>query len=368
MLICHLTSVHPRYDTRIFIKQCRSLALSGYEVTLVVADDAPNEVVDGVRVLSVGGQKSRAERILHVTRRVFRKAVELDADLYHLHDPELLPIGLKLKRIGRRVIFDSHEDVPRQILGKHYLGRNSGRVLSMAVKAYETWVCRRLDAVVAATPFIRDKFLPINPCSVDVNNFPLLGELVVDVSDYDVSPDRLCYVGAITTARGIKEMVKAMELTPDNVRLQLGGTFGTESLANEVRSYSGWQYVDELGWLGREEIAKVLASSAAGLVVLHPTISYVDSLPVKMFEYMSAGIPVIASDFPLWRDIVEGNECGLCVDPQDPREIAEAITWIVHHPEEARAMGANGRRAVETKYNWGAEEEKLLSLYNHVLA
>src|SRR5690625_5075905 len=105
MLICHLTSVHPRYDTRIFIKQCRSLALSGYEVTLVVADDAPNEVVDGVRVLSVGGQKSRAERILHVTRRVFRKAVELDADLYHLHDPELLPIGLKLKRIGRRVIF-----------------------------------------------------------------------------------------------------------------------------------------------------------------------------------------------------------------------------------------------------------------------
>lgn len=368
MRVAHLTSAHPRYDTRIFLKQCRSLSSAGYEVTLVVADDQPDELKAGVRIISVGKPLGRMDRMLHATRRVFRKAVELNADVYHLHDPELLPMGMKLKQQGKRVIFDAHEDVPKQILGKHYLGRGTRRVISGAVGAYETWACRRMDAVVAATPYIRDKFLRINPRSVDINNFPMLGELAAVGAEGQPRDNQVCYIGGIAAMRGIREMVQAMEYVADGIRLQLGGTFNPVVLANEVRAYPGWERVDELGWLGRQEIAQVLASSVAGLVTLHPTANYLDALPVKMFEYMSAGLPVIASDFPLWREIVEGNGCGLCVDPQDPAAIATAINWTVEHLDEARQMGENGRKAVQEKYNWSIEEKKLTDLYTRLLA
>ena len=130
---------------------------------------------------------------------------------------------------------------------------------------------------------------------------------------------------------------------------------------------SGWQKVDFLGYVDREGINRTLNSSVAGLVVLHPTISYIDSLPVKMFEYMCAGIPVIASDFPLWRSIIDNAQCGLCVDPLETQEIADAIDYLVTHPEEARAMGENGRKSVIERYNWSIEEAKLFDFYDQVL-
>jgi glycosyltransferase involved in cell wall biosynthesis len=365
--VTHLTSVHPRYDTRIFLKQCRSLAKAGYDVSLVVADGKGDETKDGVKIFDVGPSRGRIDRMFNTTRRVFAKARELDAEVYHLHDPELIPMGLVLKRMGKKVIFDSHEDVPRQLIGKPYLNMPAKKVLAKGVSVFEKFACKRLDAVIAATPFIRDKFLKINPNTVDINNFPMLGELATDQIDWADKQSQVCYVGGIGTVRGIREMVRAMEFVTSDVHLQLGGRFSEKSVEDEVKDYPGWSKVDELGWLDRSEVREVLKRSMAGLVTLRPIINYIDALPVKMFEYMSAGVPVIASHFPLWREIVEGNDCGVCVDPLNPEEIAGAIDFLVSHPERAEEMGRNGQRAVQERYNWGNEEGKLLSLYGKVI-
>lgn len=365
--VVHLTSAHPRDDIRVFLKECRSLAAHGHEVVLVVADGRGDEVRDGVTIADVGRSTGRLDRMFKATRWVSRKAVALDADIYHLHDPELLPVGLKLKRRGKKVVFDAHEDVPKQILGKHYLHPWVRRILSWGFAHFEHYACKRFDGMVTATPYIRDKFLPINPRSVDINNFPMIGELESEVQWNDKA-DEICYVGSIAQIRGIRELVRAMESVRTPARLNLVGSFAEAKVEAEVRAFPGWSKVNALGVQDRSGVRKVLGRSVAGVVTLHPVSNYLDALPIKMFEYMSAGIPVIASNFELWRKIIQESQCGICVDPMNPVEIASAIDYLVSHPDEAQKMGENGRQAVLSHYNWAQEETKLIRFYEQLLS
>jgi glycosyltransferase involved in cell wall biosynthesis len=360
--IVHLTSAHPRNDIRIFIKQCRTLAAHGYDVSLVVADGKGDARIDGVAITDVGRLRGRLNRIFKTTRRVFDKAVALDADIYHLHDPELIPAGLKLKRQGKTVIFDSHEDVPRQLQGKPYLDPVSRRVLPALFSAYERFACSRFDGIIAATPFIRDLFAKINPATVDINNFPILDEFD-GAMPWAMKRDQVCYVGAISGIRGIRQMVEASTLLRSGARLNLAGQFLDPAVEAQVKAHPGWHRVADLGFLDRAGVRELLSHSVAGLVTLLPVPSHIDSLPTKMFEYMSSGIPVIASNFPLWREIIEGNRCGICVDPLDPKAIATAIDYLVCHPDIAKSMGERGRKAVLEKYNWGVEATRLTDFY-----
>lgn len=365
--ICHLTSVHPRYDIRIFVKQCQSLAKAGYRVSLIVADGKGSKITENINIFDVGNSTGRIDRMFRVTGRVFKKAKALNADIYHLHDPELIPVGLKIKHLGKKAIFDSHEDIPRQISAKLYLNRPARLVIASVFSLYEKWACKRFDLIVAATPFICRKFLQMNLCSIEINNYPLLSEFSPGAGTWSAKKKQVCYLGGIHSIRGIKEIVKAMECVKSNVRLELGGRFVEPLVEQEVKNYKGWSRIDELGWLDRDRVRGVLARSVAGLVIFNPWPNHIDSQPNKMFEYMSAGIPVIASDFPLWRQIIEGNNCGICVDPMNSKEIAAAINRLVTNPDLAAKMGRNGRKAVEEKYNWRNEEQKLLGLYRDLL-
>jgi glycosyltransferase involved in cell wall biosynthesis len=361
--ITHLTTVHQRYDIRIFIKECTSLAtLVQYTVNLIVADGKGDEVKNGVTIIDIGAKRgNRFSRMTKNVQDMYRKAVDLNSDIYHLHDPELIPIGLKLKRDGKKVIFDAHEDLPKQILGKPYLNKPAKIVLSTIFNLFERYACKRFDAIVTATPIIRDKFLSINPNTLDINNFPLLEELSND-TPWNQKYNEVCYIGGISKLRGILDIIKAMELT-QGITLNLAGSFSEKETETEAKSYDGWKKVKEFGFLGRKEVANIMSRSKAGIVTFHPLPNHIDAQPNKMFEYMSAGIPIITSNFPLWQEIVEGNQCGLCINPLNPREIAEAIAYIITHPVEAENMGQNGRKAILEKFNWEVEEQKLFTLY-----
>jgi len=367
--ICVMTSAHPPFDVRIFHKECKSLAAAGYDVALVVPYHE-SLVKDGVRIVAT---PPRAGRLRRMTRGVFdvlRAANREDADLYHFHDPELIPAGIVLRLLGRKVIYDIHENLPETLSYKPYLPawlRTPAFVRMVAL--LEKMASRFFSGLITTTSFLTNRFSPSNRKIALVRNYPLLDEFTFSDS-IEVRNSAFIYVGSrLTEGRGMPQLVEAIGLVPAgaSARLQLAGTFDPPELQERLQAFPGWQRTEVLGYLGRSQVAEVLSRALAGLAVLQPEPNNVQGLSTKLYEYMASGLPVIASDFPSFRAVVEEARCGLVVDPMDARAIAEAMIYLLENPAEARAMGERGRSAVLHKFNWNAEQQNLLDLYDELL-
>lgn len=361
-----LTVAHPRFDTRIWIKEIQSLVQAGYEVKYHVADGLGDRIKSNVEIKDYGiisagtGFWSRLKKMYLVTKRAgFKKG-----DWIHFHDGIFLPFAILLGLRGCRIIYDVHEDYPRQVLNSRFpypLKKLWGWTISLL-----EWSSRPIfTGYISATPKIALRF-PEDK-TVTVQNFPLLSELVVAEDKKLHGKENYClYVGGISVVRGIYEILNATKICESqnqDIKLALAGSYSPTEIREDLVKEHGWSTIEELGWLNREGVKHWMNKSRVGLVILHPTKNYPDAYPVKMFEYMSASLPVIASDFPLWREIVEDANAGLVVDPLDPDAIAKAILWIFEHPEEADHMGKSGRAAIENKFNWSIEKKKLLDFY-----
>lgn len=360
--VLHVTTVHHRADVRIFWKECCSLIDVGFQVNLLVQDGLGSGVVNGVQVMDIGKKyTSRITRIIGAPWRMFFFAKKFKPDVIHFHDPECLVAGYFLKILGFSVIYDAHEDVPRQIATKHWIPKWLRFYLAKFFETLENFIAARIDAVVCATDVIRDRFLKVNKKSLDVKNYPLLSEFM-HVPLEKPKNRTVCYLGAITRERGILQALDAISLLHD-VEMVICGPYESAEFEAELRQHKSWPRVRYNGVVGRKAIADILARSRVGLVTLLDSPNQVDSLPVKMFEYMASGTPFVASYFPLWRDIVHETGAGICVNPSSPREIADAIAAILADGSTAEGMGRAGRAFAEKKYNWGKEAQKLISLY-----
>ena len=359
--ICHLSSVHSAKDTRILIKECSSLA-ELYDVTLIAIHDK-REIINNVRIIPFKKMKNRFLRIMFSPIKMFFVALKYKSEVYHAHDPELLVTLILFKLFTHsKLIYDIHEDVVLDIQSKTYLNKASKKLIACFFAVLENFVSKRTDYNITATPIIRNKFVKLNSRTADINNFPILNELY---SEYKPKEKVICYIGNITEIRGLSNIIKSLEYV--DAELHLAGEYEPIKYREELISHKGWSKVKELGYINRKKMKEILSFSNAGLVLFEPEPNHVNAQPNKLFEYMSASIPVIGSDFPLWREIVLKNNCGILVNPKNPQEIANAIKYILNNKDKAKMMGRNGRRTVEEKYNWQNEEKKLFDVYNTLI-
>ena len=364
--ICHLTSLHPSDDVRIFHKECTSLSRSGFDVTLIAPGEKNNN--EGiVKKIAIKKSKNRLVHFFLGSWEVLKKAYHTRSSVYHFHDPELIFVGIILTIMGKAVIYDVHEDLPKQILSKswiHPLLRYPVSYLS----AFIEYIGSRIffKAIVCATPSIAENFP--SQKTIIVQNFPIHEELFTsNIQYHDKTENVVVYIGGISRIRGVIESIKSMEYvkTPDVV-FKIAGGFSDQALQEQCETLEGWKKVNYLGHISRTEVKDLLSNAKLGLVLFHPQPNHINAQPNKMFEYMSASVPVIASDFPLWREIIQKTDCGILVDPMDPHAIAEGIDQIFNDNNNSEKMAENGRSAILEKFNWNIEQEKLISLYRDI--
>ncbi len=364
LAVVHLTTVHDRDDVRIFHKECRSLVAAGYQVTLIVADGLGANERDGVHIVDMGARpRHRLRRIALQPWRAWLAVRRVGPAVVHFHDPELLPIGLVMALGGLAVVYDAHEDVPQQILSKYWLPAKLRPLVAWLFARLEAFVVRRLAGVVVATPPMLPRFAALGCDAVSVRNFPLLEEFA-EPADAPRQSRTIVYVGGLTRVRGVLRLVEALALMP-GVQLLLCGRFADDGAEAACRASPGWKQVHYLGHLDRAGIQAVLARAEAGLVTLLPEPNHLVALPVKMFEYMAAALPVVSSNFPLWMEILLAHRCGVGIDPADPAAIARGVLDLLADPARAE-MGRRGRAAVLEQYHWQREADVLLALYERI--
>lgn len=368
MRIVHMTAVHKWDDNRIYNKMCRSLALQGNEVHLVavMGKNHDQEIIDGVIFHAVSKPTNRGERFLKTTPAVLEKAGKIKGDIYHFHDPEFLPyISGFRSSVGKPVIYDVHEDYPAAMLSKGWLPGFSRPAISKIVDVLEKKMAKNVDGIIVAWPRIIARFKD-HPLKILINNYPYRDELQVNENDIKKRRQGLfVYVGVLSPERGILEMVKAVAMNA-NFKLILGGNWTSEEYRKKCQADHGWAACEYRGYLNRTEMRDLYAVAQAGIIAFFPEPNHLYSMPNKIFEYMSAGLPVIASDLPVQRAIVEETGCGVAADAESPMSIFEKMQWIYDNPDKAEKMGSAGRKAILGKLNWEVEMTKLINFYNQV--
>jgi glycosyltransferase involved in cell wall biosynthesis len=370
MKICILSTLHPPSDPRIFRKEAQSLGKK-YSILLIAPSNKSEEVKSGKISLSL--VKKPGRNILHFITffRIFRVAMRNDYDVIHCHEPDSLLIGVFLKKIkGCKLVYDVHEHWPTEL--PFDLGLKPGSVLfkmaGMLVSGVEMFCSRRADQIIAVSESVAERFLENELEPVIIANFPL--EWDQEFPFTREKPDNLLYVaGNMHFFHGINRCVAALDMLSEHypeISLTLIGKL-RETLADVIPQTGLRERIRCTGFLAPEEMYGELRHGGIGLLLFQP--SYYNifiGLPNKLFDYMLCGLPVIASDFPEIKKIVENAECGILVDPENVDEIITAVRYLLDHPEEAERMGKNGQKAVREKYNWGEMEKRLFSLYKEL--
>jgi len=358
-----LSSAHPWDDERVFNKITKSLRKK-YETVLCAVAKNDLQVVDGIKIYGLK-KLSRAKRYKNYSR-IIKIVEEEKPDIIHFHDPDLLLLALYFKMIlKKRVIYDVHEDYSLVFKDREYLPKLLRSLFSFTFNIFEKNVSKLFDGVVVVTEEIYKKFNCKN--KVILKNFPTI-DMWEQRQVYDLDGTiNLVYIGSVSYHRGITNLILAVkDLLNLDIKLDIIGPAESSDYFKEIKKFEN-EKIKVWGRVPKSNIPDILKTAHIGFVTLLPLKRYLTSLPLKLFEYMAAGVPIIASNFELWRDIVESADCGVVVDPTDVEQIKTAILYFYNNRSEIVKKGQNGQKAFIEMYNWTKEEEKLFDLYKRLL-
>lgn len=368
--ICHVTSVHNTNDVRIFKKECTSLAKKDNYEVFIVGEGSENRNENNVQFVACGERpKSRKERMLRFSKKVVDEALNLNADVYHLHDPELLRYAFKFKKNNKKVIYDSHENDLESIDDKSYMPKIMRNIFKIYYSSLQKRILPKLDGIVVVSPQMIDNYRKYNENIVLVENFPIFKEdkprEVLKSID-----GRFIFAGGVSDLWSHKEIISAIN-DIDNCEYYIYGD-GEESYIEELENIAEKSKVHICGKVSFDKVQEEIEKAQFVFSVLKPskgTFGWEGTLGnTKLFEAMGKGKPVIASKLSLWKDIVENNHCGICVDPYNVDEIKKTIKKMLSLDAETIAiMGENGKKAIVEEYNWNICEKKLFQLYDYVI-
>lgn len=364
--ICHVTSLHFANDARIFERNCKSLTKK-YEVYFV-APNTETRVVDDVHVVGVPMPdiNHRMKRWLNLGK-IIPTLMDVDAEIYHFHDPELMSVGLKMKKKGKKIIFDSHEDVPAYLSTVSYIPKLIRGFVTKIFSLYEKRILSKYDALVSVTPFIVNRLKKINPNTYQITNYP-------SYSGIDIKRKwerKVIFAGLIGGAWGLDKVIHCLPRI--NTQLILCGHYATDNYLNYLKSIPGWEKVDYRGSVPHSKVVEFYGECCAGLAIESyndPNVGFREGSlgNTKRLDYMSVGIPVITSASNVWKGVVDTYKCGVCVEnPDSEEEIADAILSLVDNKEKAKELGDNAKEAVKKEYNWSTQEQVLFEMYQNLL-
>jgi len=358
--VCHISSVHDVLDVRIMLKECMSLAASGFDVTYL-CEGTLSLKHGGVRIIGIPNmEKGRYKRMIKFASLICDKALELKADIYHLHDPELLQFVEKLKSNGAKVIYDAHEELPEQIKHKEWVPSLFKGIASHLTRWYEHKALKKVSHIICVSPLTQQRYSSNGFSNTLISNYPMLKEFELTSLENE-RVDDIVYIGGLFKSRGLFEMMKVAALL--NVRLHLAGKFEDEATQLAAQTMEEWKQVYFHGMLDRKSISILLSKCKVGLLLLHPHKSFQNAYPVKLFEYMAAGLPVVCSNFSLWEQMLEEDRFGESCNPLIVHEIATKVKLLLSDKELWTQYSEKGKTAVQEKYHWEKESDKLLKVY-----
>ncbi|WP_412675625.1 glycosyltransferase family 4 protein [Alkalihalophilus marmarensis] len=363
--------MHTPYDGRIYHKQCKSLKKAGYDVVLIAPKPKVYESND-IKLIEIVKPKKEITRFLR-TLQVVKIARNTKADIYHFHDPELVPVGVILRFITRKpVIFDVHEHYPNAIMSKKYLSKPLKRIMRLMYECVEKISLPFLSGVIYTTNWIGKRYEKYRNCKIE--NYPIKQMFPENISLSAKVDASFIYLGGITEIRGVIELIEAfckVVKVHSQATLLFVGRFESEAFKNtvlsKIRDLDLSDNITIKGQVPYEEIKEYLKTTSIGIIPYLPEPNHLVCMPNKLFEYMASGQAVLASNFPNYSGVIEKANCGLTFNPKDPADIAQSMIHLLDNPTEISEYQKNGRLAFDQLYNWEHEEKKLLSFYRLVL-
>ena len=365
--VCHVISGYYRNDPRIFQRQCKSLVNGGFEVCILTNDGQPNEIMEGIKVYATDKYwTNRIKVLLYAKSQFLKKAIEVNSDIYQLHSPELFSLGLILKKLGKIVIYDAHEDLPSHILEKEWIPLIFRKPISIFINFYMNRVLKSYNEIISPHHHVVEKLELINTNTTLITNFAKVGSLInYDLSHYLNRENSICYSGTVYLSSNQEFILEAIS-NINNLKYQIVGFIG-ENYKEQLSERKGFEKLQFLGRIPWAELNDFYSKSLIGMVIMDYKLNLGYKRGTyavnKIFEYMEVGLPIICTDYDLWKEIIDKYDCGICVEPNNAKQIEEAIQFLISNKEKAYQMGQNGRKAVLLEYNWSTQEKEYLRIF-----